>query len=206
MITVAPTVTKDHVFVIENGATDYCRLHVLARSRQGKLKKVGKPLRLRGIVVDPPITYGRNMLIATDRGAVYVLESDAANVQEPVRVFAQVHPRNQRTSDHFGLLSGDRILISGTGLSEYEINSARGELTRKWTEHLDDVHVAAPELVGETLITRRRSPAAGDVIVEAARIPPPAHRTKRPNQFGPRELPLRPPVRRTFLSLSASSW
>jgi outer membrane protein assembly factor BamB len=171
-ITVAPTVTKEHVLVIENGATDYCRLHVLARGRQGTLQKAGQPLRLRGIVVDPPITYGRNVLIATDHGAVYVLEMDAANVREPVRIFAQVHPRNQRTSDHFGLLSNDRILISGTGLSEYEIDSARGELSRLWTEHLEDIHLAAPELVGDTLVTRRRTPTAGEVIVEASRIPP----------------------------------
>ncbi len=171
MVTVAPVVTSDLILLLENSGTDYCLLHVFVRKPGGVLVPAGEPIRLKGIVADAPLTFGRTVVVTTDRGAVYVMEAAADNLLEPLRIFAQVHPRTDSTASHFAQLSQNRIFIAGWGLAEFEILAARGTLERRWAEQVEDSHFVAPALFADTLVTARWSPLTSDVIVEAARLP-----------------------------------
>lgn len=174
MVTSAPVVTPELILLLENRGTDASLLHVLVRKKradEAELAVAGEPIRLQGIVTDAPRTMGRIVVVTTDRGAVYVMETAANNLTEPIRIFAQIHPRTDRSASHFAQLDQSRIFVAGWGLSEFEIQAARGTLGRRWAIQVDDSHFLPPALYGNTLLSARWSSLTQDVIVEAARLP-----------------------------------
>ncbi|MEM8679260.1 MAG: hypothetical protein AAGF97_07915 [Planctomycetota bacterium] len=172
MIAVAPVVSGKNLFVVENSGEDYCQLHTFVRNAEGtELQTVGEPVRLSGQVFDPPKTFGRNTLLATDTGAVYSFEADLANAEEPLRLYTQVRSGQTSTAQHFARLVNQRIIVAGLGISEFELQAARGEIVRKWAYGNEKVHLAPPQVRGNVVIVAQKRRHALGARIEALELP-----------------------------------
>ena len=177
MVTVPATPVGDHVIVLENRTAQLALMHVFARNNQGtSLARVGTPVRLNGAVHDPPIRFGRNILIVTEAGAVYVFESDAAGSDEPVRPFAERRVGDRDGVPQYARIAGGRLFVAGGGLAEFTISALRAELNRTWVRNVDDLYIAPPATFGNVIISQRLRRNSVGTIVDAIRLCPPVNR------------------------------
>lgn len=166
-IAVPPVTVGDVIFVVENGGSDYARLHTLHPGDDGALREIGEPQRLEGHVHVPLQRFGRRILVVTDLGAHYVLDVDPANSEKPVSMIAQTLPKGRNKGIWFPLISNGQVFVCGDKLTRYELQASRGELVRKSVNDDGRTYVGPLQAKGNVLISMSRKSTSPTTIVSA---------------------------------------
>ncbi|HTN76769.1 MAG TPA: PQQ-binding-like beta-propeller repeat protein, partial [Pirellulaceae bacterium] len=167
-IAVPPVVVGGQIFVANNVGADYSLVHLIASDAEGvSLKKLQDPVRLQGCVVTPPVVDGRRVYFVTNLGAVHVFDVDPANTKEPVTVVAKVTAARQQPLVSYAAVSEGRAWLADERLTMYELQPAKGDLARRWSQFDGDTFLAAPQRIGTTLLHARRRRGQGDLMIAA---------------------------------------
>lgn len=160
-ISVPPVLIAGYVLIAENPGPDFSMIHVLGPDDEnGSLRPVVAPIRLKGRVVVPMISFGRRLLAATDRGQIHVLELDDASqtVRQTATASASVRPGTMS----YPLYHEGRVWVADNQLSKYELQTSRGQLARKWINSKNDSFVGPLQRQGNVLFhTRKRANRLG---------------------------------------------
>ncbi len=168
-VEVPPIMTQEHLFIAENTGPGASRIHVLRAPRAAPLERAQAPFDLRtGQVKVPPIIYNRRLIVLTDLGAIHVYEvtNDETKPVEEIKYTAT------ETEPVIGSAVADlnRLWVTTRRLSAFDIQAARGQLTRSnLLKHEGDTFVAPLTLFGETVLHVRRHKLSAGVSVTAAK-------------------------------------
>ena len=167
-VTVPPVLAGGIMFIAQNDGVDYALWKAYALDREkGVLQPLGEPVRLDGHVVVPPLVFGERLLVATDRGAVYVFEVDTASADQAVRLVAEKVGTAKQPLTGFPLVDGQSVYLGQSSLLRLDVQAARGKLVRKWIVDDGDVQLAPLQKHGEFLYQVRRHRRSGATLVAA---------------------------------------
>ena len=170
-VDVPPVASMGHVLVVENAGADYSRLHVVATDASGlSLRRAQEPIRLQGHVVVAPARVGRRVIIVTNLGAIYLFEVDRNNEAEPVSIVSKTLPTTSDPLIGYLLADAGQLWVGDTRLTRYQIQAARGTMSRKWVGDEGDTFVGPLQALGNVLFHLRRRKGLPGVSVSAVRI------------------------------------
>jgi len=159
-----PVMALGYLFLVENSGEAHSDLHILATDANGLSPKPAvKPMRLQGRVLAPPIVAGARVIVATDLGAIRVLEVNTANAKTPVTDIVEAIVASYKTPvTGYPAFDAGRLWVGDERFTKYDVQTSRNRLIRQWIKDERDVFVAPPLVIGDTvyhLRRRRDSPA-----------------------------------------------
>jgi outer membrane protein assembly factor BamB len=150
--------------VLESSGSAQTRLHLW------NVRDPAQPLRLPvqwtlpGHVYQPPDVLQQRVAVATDLGAVQVVELRPDEETRPlVGVAERRATRRARTPYYTLLLQSNELLVAGDGLVRYEIQPASGTLQPRWVQAGDDAAAQPLQVEGPWVFhlrQRRGQPGA----------------------------------------------
>jgi outer membrane protein assembly factor BamB len=167
----APVLLDDYLFLATNDDARDATLHVLAiQDRKPGVSdpalKIIQSIRLNGRVQTAPLAAGRNVLVATDRGA-RAFEISAADPKAPLHDVAETALAETGALMHFALLDGGQFWIADSQLTKYDVQVARGRLVPQWVAEEQSVFLQPPVAVAQAVISIRRKPGLAGALVSA---------------------------------------
>jgi outer membrane protein assembly factor BamB len=155
-IAVAPVPLLGHLFVIENAAADYSRVHVLKIAEDGTLSKAQDPVRMTGNVkVNPIVIQQRRLIVLTDLGQVSVYDVEpTAETEQVTTVARQVASYDEPTSTQMAV-GKSQMWITGTRIGRYELQINTGRVVSDWFKHEGDTFIGQPFATEDALIHAR---------------------------------------------------
>lgn len=166
-IVVPPAIAAGLLLLAENPGIDFSQLYLFRYDPEqpGKLKpSLDQPLRYEGQTVFPMSTYGRRVLTVTDRGGIRMLEVDP-DQPVPVRVLAEATSTVTPGTMSFPLFDKGRLWVGDNQLTQFELQTSRGQLVRKWLNSKGDRFAGPLRLINDVLIhVRRPAQKAGFAI------------------------------------------
>ena len=166
-ISVPPVVLEGHVFVMENPASDFARIHILQVAEDGTLRKSQDPKRMVGNIKIKPVIVKRGMIVLTDRGQVSVIDVEVTSETDKVTIAAeQVATYEEPTSTQMAV-GKNQMWITGTRVGRYELQINRGLVVPDWFKHDGDMFVGQPLASEDALIHARVKRGAAGVRVTA---------------------------------------
>ncbi|NNE01146.1 MAG: PQQ-binding-like beta-propeller repeat protein [Pirellulaceae bacterium] len=168
-IAVAPVALLGHLFVIENAAADYSRVHILKVAEDGTVTKAQDPVRMTGNVkVNPIIIQQRRLIVLTDRGQVSVYDVEPTAETEQVTVVArQLASYDEPTSTQMAV-GKSQMWITGTRIGRYELQINTGRVVPDWFKHEGDTFIGEPFATEDALIHARILRGTSGIRVTAA--------------------------------------
>ncbi|MGB7345373.1 MAG: PQQ-binding-like beta-propeller repeat protein [Pirellulaceae bacterium] len=168
-VVVPPVPLLGHLFVIENAAADYARVHVLKIAEDGTLTKAQDSVRMTGNVkVSPIIIQQRRLIVLTDRGQVSVYDVEPTAETEQVTVVArQLASYDQPTSTQMAV-GKSQMWITGTRIGRYELQINMGRVAPDWFKHEGDTFIGQPFATEDALIHARVLRGTSGVRVTAS--------------------------------------
>jgi outer membrane protein assembly factor BamB len=169
-ILVPPVAVLDHLVVIESPGDDYSTLRVLAPDAKSKrLTAIGRPLRLKGRVSNPPAISGARLAAITDLGQMALYTVDAASEPDHLRLLAGLDASEAAPLPAYCELDQNRLWVAMRRRTMFEVQPALGQLARRFTENEDDTFLGPPQLRGEMQVLVRRRKGASGMVVEGRR-------------------------------------
>ncbi|QDT08731.1 PQQ-binding-like beta-propeller repeat protein [Planctomycetes bacterium K23_9] len=155
-IVVPPVPLLGHLFVIENAAADYARVHILKIAEDGTLTKAQDSVRMTGNVkIKPIIIQQRRLIVLTDRGQVSVYDVEPTAETEQVTVVArQLASYDEPTSTQMAV-GKSQMWITGTRIGRYELQINTGRVVPDWFKHEGDTFIGEPFATDDALIHAR---------------------------------------------------
>lgn len=160
------------VLCAENAGPDFALLHLIAEKadKPGEMEALIESPRLEGQVVVPMHTFGRRILLTTNRGAVQVWELDRSQASQPLRLAAQNTSSVPPNTACYALLDEGRLWVADRQLTFFELQTSRGQLARKWLNLKNDVFLAPLRRKGSLLIHVRQRDNKTGVTVAATQV------------------------------------
>ncbi|HXT60473.1 MAG TPA: PQQ-binding-like beta-propeller repeat protein, partial [Pirellulales bacterium] len=169
-IRVAPLAVSPYLFVAENSGMSDAALHVLLTDGEGlSVRPAQASVQLPGHVLTPPVSAGRTLVVASDRGAMLSFEINAPEPGPPLTKVAEKPADDQPPLVRYCLLKDAQLWVAGGGLTKFDIQQARGRLEPKWIQNEGDVFLGAPTVRGDVLFHSRRKPNSPEVLVSAVK-------------------------------------
>lgn len=160
-----------HVFVFENAAPDYTRMHILKCDASGGGLQVAQPsVRLRGnVTVDPVLVLGRRLIVLTDRAeiAVFDIEQTAETTEQVTQVAKQVASYDSATNVQMAV-GRNQMWITGRRIGRYELQVSTGRVASDWVINEGDSFIGKPLAFDEALFHARVLRGSSAVRVTAA--------------------------------------
>jgi serine/threonine protein kinase/outer membrane protein assembly factor BamB len=166
-ITVAPAVIGRYLIMAENHRLEESRLRVFLTDEAGGAPQEVQQIDLDGHVHYPLAADNRKLCVVTDRGAMYSFDIAPPGESEPLTKTAEMPAEKGEPLIREYVVNGDQIWVSGRGLSEYEIQSARGRFQLRWAADRSDLPLQPPQVLDEVVIHVHRNPASNDVVASA---------------------------------------
>jgi outer membrane protein assembly factor BamB/TolA-binding protein len=166
-IAVPPTIVGGAVVVAENPGIDFSLLHILqfGADEPGQLQRMAEPVRVEGQIIVPPQSFGRRLLLTTDRGSIQVLELDPSQPASPLRPVASAVATVPVGTASYHLLDEGRLWVADVQLTGYELQTSRGQLVRKWLNSKGDRFLGPLQRHGATLFhVRQRNGKFGATV------------------------------------------
>jgi len=171
-ITAPPVLAGRLLLFVVNDRAGSCLLKVLAVEEstdgEGLLLPLVQQQRLEGHVDAPPAVSDRRVAVVTDAGAVHVFEFSGTDTGKPLTPIADTTIQNVEQTTHYPLLEGGWLWVAGGELHRYEVQIARRMLTPQETAEQQGVFLQGPVLLGQTLLTVRRTGGLPGATVAAA--------------------------------------
>jgi len=171
-ITAPPVLAGRLLLFVVNDRAGSCLLKVLAVEEstdgEGLLLPMVQQQRLEGHVDAPPAVSDRRVAVVTDAGAVHVFEFSGTETGKPLTPIADTTIKDVEPTTHYPLLEGGWLWVAGTELRRYEVQISRRMLTPQETAEQQGVFLQAPVLLGQTLVTVRRTGGLPGATVAAA--------------------------------------
>jgi len=171
-ITAPPVLAGRLLLFVVNDRAGSCLLKVLAVEEstdgEGLLLPLVQQQRLDGHVDAPPAVSGRRVAVVTDAGAVHVFEFSGTETAKPLTPIADTTINDAERTTHYPLLEGGWLWVAGSELHRYEVQISRRMLTPQETARQQGVFLQAPVLLGQTLVTVRRTGGLPGATVAAA--------------------------------------
>lgn len=142
-VRVAPALLLRCVVVAENHLTEASRLHVFLADPQGRQLELVQQIPLAGWVTTPLAVAGSRLVVATDRGGLYVFEA-REQTQEPLVTVAERPATAEAPKPRFVAAREGRILVADDRLTLFELQPARGRLDPRWVEQPEMLALQAP--------------------------------------------------------------
>jgi outer membrane protein assembly factor BamB len=165
-VRVAPALVLRYVLVAENHLTEASRLHVFVTDAQGGALKLAQQIPLAGWVTTPMAVSGSRVVVATDRGGLYVFEARDQSAQ-PLAPVAERPATSDPQKDRWVSAREGRIVVADDRLTLFELQAARGRLDPRWVEQLDMAALQAPLLAQNSVLSVAR-PAKQPTVSIAA--------------------------------------
>jgi len=165
-VRVAPALVLRYVLVAENHLTEASRLHVFVTDAQGGALKLAQQIPLAGWVTTPLAVSGSRVVVATDRGGLYVFEARDQAAQ-PLAPVAERPATSEPQKDRWVSAREGRIVVADDRLTLFELQAARGRLDPRWVEQLDMAALQAPLLAQNGVVAVAR-PAKQPTVSIAA--------------------------------------
>lgn len=167
-VRVPPVAVHPYIFIAENNSASDSVLHVLRTDEQGlNVRPAHASLPLSGHVLAPPVVAGRNLVVATDRGAIYSFEINAPDPGPPLTKVAESPAEDAAPFVRYPLLKDAQLWVAGGGLTKFDIHAARGRLEPKWIQDEGDVFVGPPTVRGDVVFHARRKKNLPEILVSA---------------------------------------
>lgn len=169
---VPPLVQAGMLVCAENAGPDFALLHLLGEEndKPGVLRSLLEPPRLEGQVVVPMLGFGRRILLTTNRGRLQVWEVDRSQAETPLRLAAENVAAVAPNTASYALLDEGRLWVGDNQLSYYELQTSRGQLTRKWLNLKGDRFVAPLRRRGSVLLHARQRAGRTGITVAATQL------------------------------------
>lgn len=169
-IATGPVVLSRLLLVAENDRAEDSVLRVFQLGQEQPSAKAVQRIRLKGHVDTPPLVGGRRVLVATDRGAVYVFEIGGADAKTPLQEMARSTTGGGENLIRFPLLESGQFWIADNRLTKYEIQASRSHLMPKWVTDQRSAFLQPLTCVGQTIIHVRRKLGMPGVLVSAVEM------------------------------------
>jgi len=178
-VTVAPVVINRYLVVADNDGVDHATLHVLsleADEADQPPVRLLQSVRLKGHVDATPQVSGARMLVATDRGELYVFEISGTDLENPLasRAEGMASEERGRTDQEkpeglvrFPLLQGGRVWIADNQLTCYDLQPSQGRLQPLGIKNEKSATLQPLVAIGETVFHVRRKMGLPGVLVSA---------------------------------------
>ena len=155
-IAVAPVPLLGHLFVIENAAPDYARVHVLRVNQQGEQLQVAQPeFRLTGNVTVPPVVVGRRLIVLTDRGQVVVYDIEPSAEGKQVTSVAELVSSYNRPTPTRMAVGRNQMWVTGSRIGRYELQINTGRIIADWGKYAGDRFLGQPLALEEAVLSAR---------------------------------------------------
>lgn len=178
-VTVAPVVINRYLVVADNDGVDHATLRVLsleAEEADQPPVRLLQSVRLKGHVDSAPQVYGARMLVATDRGELYVFEISGTDLENPLASRAEGMASEERGQTNqekpeglvrFPLLQGGRVWIADNQLTRYDLQPSQGRLQPRGIKNEKSATLQPLFAIGETVFHVRRKIGLPGVLVSA---------------------------------------
>ncbi|HVW36425.1 MAG TPA: PQQ-binding-like beta-propeller repeat protein, partial [Pirellulales bacterium] len=167
-VRVPPVAVHPYLFIAENNSASDSVLHVLKTDDKGlNVRPAHASLPLAGHVLAPPVVAGRNLVVATDRGAIYSFEINAPDPGPPLTKVAESPAEDAAPFVRYPLLKDAQLWVAGGGLTKFDIHAARGRLEPKWIQDEGDMFVGPPTVRGDVVFHARRKKNLPEILVSA---------------------------------------
>ncbi len=155
-IAVPPVSLLGHLFVIENAAPDYARVHVLRVDDQGEQLTVAQPeFRLKGNVTVPPVVAGRRLIVLTDRGQVVVYDIEPSAEGKQVTPVAELVSSYNRPTPTRMAVGRNQMWVTGSRIGRYELQINTGRIIADWGKYAGDRFIGQPLALDEAVLSAR---------------------------------------------------
>jgi hypothetical protein len=169
-----PLVLMSFVFIVENAGSDYALLHVLSIRDDDdgpSLRSAQSPIRLTGNVRVPLVTYGRRLLLLTDRGEIRVWDVDINDVDEPVKDAATLPPMYEQPVMGYPLTEARSLWVADNRLTKYDVQVTTKQITRNPTiTNVGDTFVGPLQMFRDVLVHVRRVKNSAGTTAAAIQI------------------------------------
>ncbi|MBN2473032.1 MAG: PQQ-binding-like beta-propeller repeat protein [Pirellulales bacterium] len=168
-ITSPPVVVSRFLLVTVNDRSKDSQLLVFTidETADGPALQPVQQLRLNGHVDTPPKLAGRQVLIVTDLGAVYVLEVGGPEAKQPLREAVEPTPASGQRLIRYPLIQGNRAWVADVELTRYDIQANVSRLSPQGISDENSVFLQPPVAAGEAIVHVRRKVGMPGVIVSA---------------------------------------
>lgn len=155
-IAVPPVSLLGHLFVIENAAADYARVHVLKSDEQGQNLVAAQPdFRLSGNVTVAPVVAGRRLIVLTDRGQVMVFDVEPSAEGKQVTTVAELVASYNRPTATRMAVDRNQMWVTGSRIGRYELQINTGRIVADWGKYAGDQFLGQPLALDEAVLTAR---------------------------------------------------
>jgi outer membrane protein assembly factor BamB len=169
-ITIAPAVMGRFVIVAENTGVSKGVLKVLATDENGLGARLVQQIPLTGHVKSPFQTAGKNLLVATDKAALYTFEVGAGEQGDPLTKIAEKAASDDKSRMRYLQTRGAQFWLADEQLTMYDVQAAKGQLAPRWVKFPQDSFTQPPLPAGDFLITARRRSGRAGITVAAIRV------------------------------------
>jgi outer membrane protein assembly factor BamB len=170
-IRAAPLLIDTYLLVAENIGTKFSRFLALGLEEGGATAKVVQVTEppLDGQIQLSPVVQGRQIVAATDLGAVYVFDISPGG--EKILSQTQVSaPTLTSPLVPYPLVRGSQLWVADKQLVRYDIQLNTGRLVPRWAKDTGDTFLQPLEASGEILFHARRRSGVRGVNVSAVRL------------------------------------
>ena len=155
-IAVPPVALLGHLFVIENAAPDYARVHVLRVNDEGEQIRIAQPeFRLTGNVTVPPVIDGRRIIVLTDRGQVVVYDVEPSAEGKQVTNVAELVASYSRPTPTRMAVGRNQMWVAGSRIGRYELQINTGRIVADWGKFAGDRFLGQPLALDEAVLSAR---------------------------------------------------
>jgi outer membrane protein assembly factor BamB len=153
-MTIAPVVFGNRLAVVQREGWENSVLRILAVGGGASEIRSLQQIQLAGHLISPPIVESGRLIVATDRGALAVLEADGA-ANGPLPKVAELPPADGPPQPRFFVVRGSRIWLGGAGVALYELTADNGSPRLVWQRFAGDSILQSPTLSGDLVIVAR---------------------------------------------------
>jgi len=170
-IAVAPVGTQRHLFLEERLGNDSTVLHNVMVDAQGRNSSViDDRIRIPGHIFESPVINDSQVIMANDRGELFVFRVDPSSKDLPVSLIANTKSRESESMVSHLAFHRRKLWVFDRRMTAYQIRLATGSLSRLSSAYDQEYFVAPPVFVDDRLIHARQQKGKSGFVITAQRL------------------------------------
>jgi outer membrane protein assembly factor BamB len=172
-IVAPPVLAGDYVIVAENRQAKVSWVRVLKREETEEGEQTIRPLqevRVDGHVTGAPLVMGRNLIVATDLGGVFMFDISPSNPKEPLIKGPLKTASLSKRRNTYVHMRGSRLWLGNTQLGSYDVQLAGGQLLARWVTDEGSEFLQPFQTAGDVIFHVRAQTGKPGIVVTAAQM------------------------------------